>query len=304
MTATALIAVTAVAVPAAAVAAPSGAEVMSAGIGTSDEQRVDAASVVHLDPSPDVLLLSDRDFIFALWEKARDAGERLEAVRTAAEEAMGSTSADDHVRFIATGIHQAFEADKQREKDRADAERAARQSKAQALIAVGIPVAPDLLGLSDDNFIRKVMQHPDAGAEVKAAAARALAGSPADWREFITNGAREAHDRDVAKELEELEEKNREEALATDPSTGKTEARAVTDVIVGEGSKNLVEVAIASDAGTGNAIGKLAATGNHPFWAAQQGRWLEIFNGGGSGPADGWAHVRYAGGMRYPDGGG
>ncbi|MEV0265732.1 AbfB domain-containing protein [Streptomyces sp. NPDC050617] len=183
-----------------------------AGIGTSDEQRVDAASVVHLDPSPDVLLLSDRDFIFALWEKARDAGERLEAVRIAAEEAMGSTSADDHVRFIATGIHEAYAVDKQREQDRADAERAARQAKAQALIAVGIPVTPDLLALNDDNFIRKVMKHPDVGPEVQAAAARALTGSPADWREFIANGAREAHDRDVAKELKELEEKNREEA--------------------------------------------------------------------------------------------
>ncbi|MFH8985471.1 AbfB domain-containing protein [Streptomyces varsoviensis] len=212
---------------------------MPADIGTSDEQRVAAASVVHLDPSPDVLLLSDRDFVFALWEKAREAGERLETVRIAAEEAMASTSADDYARFVATGIHEAYEVDKQREQDRADAERAARQAKAQALIAVGIPVTPDLLALSDDNFIRRVMKHQDAGAEVKAAAARALAGSPADWRKFIANGAREAHDRDVANELKELEEKNREEAQRRKELAARTNVAALFAITPSEAMLNL-----------------------------------------------------------------
>ncbi|MGA5554652.1 hypothetical protein ACPCSA_09305, partial [Streptomyces lavendulocolor] len=54
VTATALASVTAVAAPHAAVAAPPAA---AAGIGTTDTQRVDAAAVVRLDPSPEVLLL-------------------------------------------------------------------------------------------------------------------------------------------------------------------------------------------------------------------------------------------------------
>ncbi len=209
---TALAAVAGVAAPGTAVAKPSDAVAAAAGIGTSDTQRVDAAAVVRLDPSPEVLLLSDRDFLHALWQKARDAGQTLESVRLAAEEAMVSGSADDHVRFITTGIHQAYELDKQREKDRADAERAAGLAKSQALIAVGIPSSPDLLGLSDDNFVRAVMKHDASGREVKDAAARALAGDAAAWREFIANGAREAHNRDVANDLIELEKKNREEA--------------------------------------------------------------------------------------------
>ncbi|WP_274912530.1 AbfB domain-containing protein [Streptomyces sp. WZ-12] len=225
--ASALAAVTGVLAPATAAAAPSSAASQGADIGTGEIERVKAAAVVGLDPTPDVMLLSDRDFIFALWEKAKDAGESKTAVRLAAEEAMHSTVAQDYARFIITGIHTAHEADQQREQDRADAERAGREAKARVLIVVGIPVSSDLLGLSDDNFIRKVMKHPDAGAQVKAAAASALAGGPAQWREFITNGAREAHDRDVANELKELEEKDREEAQRRKERAARTNTAAL-----------------------------------------------------------------------------
>ncbi|GGU63125.1 hypothetical protein GCM10010274_59790 [Streptomyces lavendofoliae] len=227
MTVTAVASVAAVAAPQAAIAAPPAAPAAAAGIGTTDTQRVDAAAVVRLDPSPDVLLLSDHDFIHALWQKARDGGETFDAVRQAAEAAMSSESADDHVQFIVTGIHEAYAVDKQREKDEADAARAARLAKSQALIAVGIPNSPDLLDLSDDNFIRAVMRHEAAGPEVRAAAATALAGEPAAWQEFITNGAREAHQRDVANELKELEEKDRAEAERRREIAARTNAAAL-----------------------------------------------------------------------------
>ncbi|CAL9314931.1 AbfB domain-containing protein [Streptomyces sp. SudanB25_2051] len=227
VTATALASVTAVAAPQAAVATPPAAPAAAAGIGTTDTQRVDAAAVVRLDPSPDVLLLSDHDFIHALWQKARDGGESFDAVRQAAEAAMMSETADDHVRFIVSGIHEAYAVDKQREKDKADAARAARLAKSQALIAIGIPNSPDLLDLSDDNFIRAVLRHEAAGPEVRAAAATALAADPAAWQEFIANGAREAHSRDVANELKELEEKDRAEAERRKEIAARTNAAAL-----------------------------------------------------------------------------
>ncbi|MFJ8848331.1 AbfB domain-containing protein [Streptomyces cyaneofuscatus] len=183
-----------------------------ASIGTTDTQRVEAAAVVRLDPTADVLLLSDYDFIHALWRNASDAGEKQDSVRIAAEQAMASTLAEDHVQFIVTGIHQANKADQEREREKAEAERAARLAKSQALLAIGIPSIPELLALSDDNFIRAIARHTASGPEVRAAALGALAGEPADWREFIVNGAREAHKRDIANELKELEEKNRQEA--------------------------------------------------------------------------------------------
>ncbi|WP_078919157.1 AbfB domain-containing protein, partial [Streptomyces sp. NRRL S-481] len=184
----------------------------AASIGTTDAQRVEAAAVVRLDPTAEVLLLSDYDFIHALWQKASDAGEKLDAVRTAAEQAMASTVAEDHVRFIVTGVHEAYRLDQQREREKAEAERVARLAKSQVLLTIGIPSTPELLALSDDNFIRAVAKHEASGPEVRAAALQALVGESADWREFIVNGAREAHKRDVAKELEDLAEKDRLEA--------------------------------------------------------------------------------------------
>ncbi|MFD7783568.1 AbfB domain-containing protein [Streptomyces nojiriensis] len=216
VTGTALAAALGVATPGVALAAPSPtaprATAQASGIGTTDTQRVEAAAVVRLDPAPDVLLLGDYDFVHALWQKARDGGERLDSVRAAAEQAMASTKAEDHARFIITGIHEAYRLDQQRERERAEAERVARLTKSQALLAVGIPSTPDLLALSDDNFIRVILKHEVSGPEVRAAAMRALLGEPADWREFIVNGARDAHKRDVANEVKELEEKNRKEA--------------------------------------------------------------------------------------------
>ncbi|GAA0362988.1 AbfB domain-containing protein [Streptomyces blastmyceticus] len=236
---TALAAVTGVVAPGTAVAVPSSKVAEAGSIGTNDEQRVAAAAVVRLDPKPDVLLLSDYDFIHALWQKARDAGEELGAVRTAAEEAMASIKAEDHVRFITTGIHQAYKLDQQREKDKADVERAARLAKSQALLAVGIPSNPDLLALSDDNFIRAIMKHDAAGPEVRTAAAKALAGDAAAWREFIVNGAREAHQRDMANERKEMEEKNRKEAERRKEAAARTSAAALFRVTPSEAMLNL-----------------------------------------------------------------
>ncbi|GAA2509316.1 AbfB domain-containing protein [Streptomyces gobitricini] len=217
VTATALAAVTGAVAPGAVAdtasgAGPLGVAAGTAGIGTTDIQRVEAAAVVRLDPTADVLLLSDYDFIHALWQKASDAGEKLDAVRTSAEQAMASTVADDHVRFIVAGVHEAYKLDQQREREKAEAERAARLAKSQVLLTIGIPSTPELLALSDDNFVRAVARHEASGPEVRAAAMKALVGEAADWQEFIVNGAREAHKRDVAKELEDLAEKDRKEA--------------------------------------------------------------------------------------------
>ncbi|MFH8712699.1 AbfB domain-containing protein [Streptomyces zaomyceticus] len=236
VTVTALTALAGAAVPAGASVAQPSADVVAraAGIGTTDTERVDAAAVVRLDPTADVLLLSDYDFIHALWQKANDAGEKLESVRTAAELAMASTVPADHVTYIVTGIHTAYRLDQQRERDKAEAERVARLAKSQALLAIGIPSTPELLALSDDNFVRAVARHSASGPEVKAAALRALAGEPADWREFIVNGAREAHKRDVAKELEELEEQNRKEAERKKEIAARTSTAALFRITVTE----------------------------------------------------------------------
>ncbi|HEY4025221.1 MAG TPA: polymorphic toxin-type HINT domain-containing protein [Candidatus Dormibacteraeota bacterium] len=64
-----------------------------------------------------------------------------------------------------------------------------------------------------------------------------------------------------------------DEVLATDPTTGRTEARPVTDVIVGQGQKQLVSIGIASGSGGGG--GTIVATSGHPFWLPERHRWAD-----------------------------
>ncbi|WP_167538509.1 AbfB domain-containing protein [Streptomyces albofaciens] len=240
VTATALAAVTGIAAPAGAFAAPASAVSAADVIRTSEKDRVDAAYKLGFEVTSEQLGMSDRDFIIVLWEHAKDAGDKLSAVRQAAEEAIASTSADDHVRFITTGVGEAREVDRKREEEQAAADRMARTLKSQALIAVGIPNSPDLLALSDDNFIRAIMKHDAAGPEVKKAASDALGEKDtAVWREFISNGAREAHDRDMENERKELEQKNREEAERRKELNARNSAASLFRVVPSEAMLSL-----------------------------------------------------------------
>lgn len=66
-----------------------------------------------------------------------------------------------------------------------------------------------------------------------------------------------------------------DKVLATDPTTGKTEARAVDDVIIGNGEKHLVKLTVDTDGGKGDATGTITATEGHPFWLEDQKTWTD-----------------------------
>jgi hypothetical protein len=57
--------------------------------------------------------------------------------------------------------------------------------------------------------------------------------------------------------------------LATDPTTGRMEAREVTDVRSHASQRTLVELTIGTDTGAGTVV----ATDEHPFWVASDKRW-------------------------------
>ncbi|MEV8588703.1 polymorphic toxin-type HINT domain-containing protein [Streptomyces sp. NPDC051180] len=61
-----------------------------------------------------------------------------------------------------------------------------------------------------------------------------------------------------------------DEVLATDPDTGETSARKVTQLIVTEDDKKFNELTIATPQGPAN----LTATHEHPFWVVSEHRWL------------------------------
>ncbi|MEU7186294.1 AbfB domain-containing protein [Streptomyces sp. NPDC045369] len=240
VTATALAAVTGIAAPAGAFAAPSAAASAVDVIRTSEKDRVNAGLKIEYEVTAEQLGVSDRDFIIVLWDKARAAGGKWEAVRQAAADAIASTSPDDHVRFITTGIGEARELDWKRAQEQDAADRVARMMKSQALIAVGIPNSPDLLVLSDENFIRAIMQHDAATPEVKKAASRALGDKdPAVWRAFIASGAREAHDLDMENERKELERKDREAAQRQEKRDARRSAASLFDRDLTEAMMNM-----------------------------------------------------------------
>jgi hypothetical protein len=62
-----------------------------------------------------------------------------------------------------------------------------------------------------------------------------------------------------------------DQVLATDPETGRTEAREVTHLIVGEGLKSMVAVTV----DTPGPDGVLLATSGHPFWDATDRQWVD-----------------------------
>ncbi|MGA4987204.1 RHS repeat-associated core domain-containing protein [Nonomuraea bangladeshensis] len=61
---------------------------------------------------------------------------------------------------------------------------------------------------------------------------------------------------------------------ATDPVSGRTEAKPVTALIAGEGAKNLVRITVDTDGSQGNASGVVTATSEHPFWSPADGAWV------------------------------
>ncbi|MFE2877400.1 ricin-type beta-trefoil lectin domain protein [Streptomyces roseus] len=72
-----------------------------------------------------------------------------------------------------------------------------------------------------------------------------------------------------SKPIEELEPGDK--VLATDPGTGETVTKEVTATILGEGSKDLVEITVAA----GGDSDVITATDKHPFWVVDLAKWVD-----------------------------
>lgn len=71
--------------------------------------------------------------------------------------------------------------------------------------------------------------------------------------------------------------KTGDKVLATDPETGKTEAKPVIALITGKGVKNLVQITVDTDGtkGTkGTKTSVVIATDTHPFWIPNLRQWV------------------------------
>ncbi|MEU5941350.1 RHS repeat-associated core domain-containing protein [Micromonospora sp. NPDC047548] len=107
------------------------------------------------------------------------------------------------------------------------------------------------------------------GREAGGAACAAVAGSPnsftADTQVRMADGS--------TKPISEV--RIGDQVQATDPTTGRTGPRRVTDVITGSGQKNLTDITVDTDGETGDQTGTVTATDGHPFWVETEQRWVE-----------------------------
>ncbi|MGW0394260.1 ricin-type beta-trefoil lectin domain protein [Streptomyces sp. NPDC003042] len=74
------------------------------------------------------------------------------------------------------------------------------------------------------------------------------------------------------KSIEDLESEDK--VLATDPESGETSAQEVTATILGEGTKNLVEIGIDADGAEDSTSDVITATDKHPFWVSELAKWV------------------------------
>jgi hypothetical protein len=65
-----------------------------------------------------------------------------------------------------------------------------------------------------------------------------------------------------------------DKVIATDPTTGKTAAQAVTATITGVGHKDMVTLTVDVDGEKGSKTATIDATEGHPFWAPDLNRWV------------------------------
>jgi len=77
----------------------------------------------------------------------------------------------------------------------------------------------------------------------------------------------------TTKPIEDI--KTGDKVLATDPKTGRTEAKTVTAEILGNGLKHLVTIALTIESDKKQHTVSVTATAGHPFWVPELNRWID-----------------------------
>jgi len=173
---------------------------------STTEQRERAARELNIILTPEMAVMTDKNFVITLWQKAREGSN----IKSAALAAFTNTSDESACyRFITAGIFDAsvldqVEAAKKAERDR------------QRLAAAGeigwTDVTQALLDGTLENFVFKLWEHAEEGSDVKKGAANVLKTGATDEQrqEFVVNGIYAASRADKQRKIEEAERLERE----------------------------------------------------------------------------------------------
>lgn len=177
--------------PAAAV--PGGTVAAAEPRSATQEDKLRAAQEIGLVATPDLLILTDRNFVFAIWQRATGI-----EVRASAELAYAGVELE-WTQWIKTGVREANARDQARILRDDAAARVAREAKQRAAMVNGVEASQILLIQSDREFAF-AMWEKASGPKVKAAALAAHRGTAAELKDFILTGiftARAADQQDI-----------------------------------------------------------------------------------------------------------
>ncbi|MEU4564122.1 RICIN domain-containing protein [Actinoplanes sp. NPDC023936] len=202
---------------------------------TEMEDKVLAAREIGIEPPPEWLGQSDRNFVFLIWQHSAN----YPVVRAAAELTL---SADIKIvdavckEFILHGIFEAKVADDTKKISDELAARQARELKRSAYAAAGVALDTEgrLLLYSERDVIVEIWRKA-TGPKVKAAANTAIDGDAAAQHEFLVSGVVAAADEDLRDAIAEAEKESLEEAARIKRRGEMIAAAALIGVVADEG---------------------------------------------------------------------
>ncbi|WP_164466162.1 ricin-type beta-trefoil lectin domain protein [Actinoplanes teichomyceticus] len=205
------------------------------GLPTDMAQKVEAAREIEIEPDGTWLALSDRNFVFKIWQNSAN----YPLVRNAAELAL---TADEEIieavckAFIVVGIFDAKKADDAKKIADETAARQARDLRRAAYAAAGLTIDTDgrMLLLSERDAVYEIFTKAP-GNRVKAAADAALRAGGGALHTFLASGVMTAADQDVQDAIKAAEDQGKEEQERIAREGAMQAAAAVLGVVADAG---------------------------------------------------------------------
>ncbi|RZQ61403.1 AbfB domain-containing protein [Amycolatopsis suaedae] len=198
----------------------------------TQEDKFRAAAVLGIVAGDDLLVLSDRNFVIALWRRATGA-----ELRASAELAFAGTD-QECSQWIRTGIHEAKRRDDLNEIRDAERAREARELKQSAAAVIGIVAEPELLIRGYKDFVFALWERA-TGPKVKAAALAAFGGTEQQQIDFLRTGIGVADAQDKQDKIDQDEQASEAEKARQKARNAKARAMAVLGVIATPGMLEL-----------------------------------------------------------------
>ena len=203
---------------------------------SSTDEKAAAARELNILLTPEMAVMTDKNFVITLWQKAREGSQ----VKLAALAAFADTVDEQAcLKFIRTGIFEAGQRDQVEQAKKAERD---RQRLAAAAEIQWTDVSRALLDGTLENFVFRLWEHAEEGSDVKAGAAVVLrTGATDEQRQtFLVTGIYAASSADKQRKIEEAEREERERLAREENRLKKEQAwSAATQSTATDALKNL-----------------------------------------------------------------